>query len=99
MSDRPEIVVGEGYAVGHIDAIGEGYGFRKVRKELDVTGFGVNAFVRPPGVALMARDRRASSRSPQRAGVASTVLPTTPASSPRDRSPITTTRSGSRTSP
>jgi hypothetical protein len=29
---RPEVIVGEGYAVGHIDALGEGYGFRKVRK-------------------------------------------------------------------
>ena len=41
--------MGEGYAVGHLDAIGEGYGFRKVRKELGVTAFGVNALVRPPG--------------------------------------------------
>jgi uncharacterized cupin superfamily protein len=46
---RPEVVVGDGYAVGHIDAIGEGYGFRKVRKDLGVTAFGVNALVRPPG--------------------------------------------------
>jgi mannose-6-phosphate isomerase-like protein (cupin superfamily) len=46
---RPEIVVGEGYAIGDLDAIGEGYGFRKVRKELRVTAFGVNALVRPEG--------------------------------------------------
>ncbi|MGA9314857.1 MAG: cupin domain-containing protein [Solirubrobacteraceae bacterium] len=50
MSRAPgEVVEGEGYAVAHIDAIGRGYGFRKVRKALDVTAFGVNALVRPPG--------------------------------------------------
>ncbi len=43
------MIVGEGYAVGHLDAIGEGYGFRKVRKALDVSAFGVNALVRQPG--------------------------------------------------
>src|SRR3984957_15634620 len=48
-SSKPEITVGEGYAIGHLDAIGEGYGFRKVRKELGVTAFGVNALVRQPG--------------------------------------------------
>jgi mannose-6-phosphate isomerase-like protein (cupin superfamily) len=38
-----------GYAVApDLDAIGEGYGFRKVRKELGVTEFGVNAIVLPP---------------------------------------------------
>jgi len=41
--------VGGGYAVGRIDAMGEGYGFRKVRRELGVTAFGVNAIVLPPG--------------------------------------------------
>jgi mannose-6-phosphate isomerase-like protein (cupin superfamily) len=46
---RREVSVGEGYAIGHIDAIGDGYGFRKVRKALDVSAFGVNVLVRPPG--------------------------------------------------
>ncbi len=46
-----EVVQGEGYAVGNIDALGEGPGFRKVRKELGVTAFGVNAIVIPPGYA------------------------------------------------
>lgn len=32
-----------------IDELGEGYGFRKVRRELGVTAFGVNAIVMPPG--------------------------------------------------
>jgi quercetin dioxygenase-like cupin family protein len=41
---------GEGYAVGHLDDLGSGPGFRKVRKGLDVTAFGVNAIVMPPGI-------------------------------------------------
>lgn len=40
---------GDGYAVGSLADMGEGYGFRKVRKELGVTAFGVNAIVMPPG--------------------------------------------------
>ena len=40
---------GGGWAVGHIDDMGEGPGFRKVRRELGVTAFGVNAIVLPPG--------------------------------------------------
>jgi uncharacterized cupin superfamily protein len=39
----------EGYAVGSLDSMGEGYGFRKIRRELGVTAFGVNALVLPPG--------------------------------------------------
>ncbi|MGH2925909.1 MAG: cupin domain-containing protein [Solirubrobacterales bacterium] len=42
------IVEGEGYAVGHLDQMGEGYGFRKVRRTLGVSEFGVNAIVIPP---------------------------------------------------
>ena len=38
-----------GYAVApDLDAFGEGYGFRKVRKELDLTEFGANLIVLPP---------------------------------------------------
>ena len=44
-----ETVQGEGYAVGALDGMGEGYGFRKVRRELGVTAFGVNVIVIPPG--------------------------------------------------
>ncbi|HEX8067185.1 MAG TPA: cupin domain-containing protein [Thermoleophilaceae bacterium] len=40
---------GEGYAVGHLDGLGEGYGFRKIRRGLGVKAFGVNALVIPPG--------------------------------------------------
>ena len=46
-----EITTGDGWAVGRLDAMGEGPGFRKVRKELGVTAFGVNAVVMPPGYA------------------------------------------------
>jgi mannose-6-phosphate isomerase-like protein (cupin superfamily) len=38
-----------GYSFGSLDELGEGYGFRKVRKALGVTAFGVNAVVYPPG--------------------------------------------------
>ena len=38
-----------GHAFGSIDSLGEGYGFRKVRRALGVTAFGVNAIVMPPG--------------------------------------------------
>jgi mannose-6-phosphate isomerase-like protein (cupin superfamily) len=42
-------VAGPGYAVGSLDGLGEGYGFRKVRPGLGVTAFGINALVLPPG--------------------------------------------------
>jgi quercetin dioxygenase-like cupin family protein len=42
-------VEGDGYAVGSIEGIGEGYGFRKIRRALGVTAFGINAIVIPPG--------------------------------------------------
>jgi mannose-6-phosphate isomerase-like protein (cupin superfamily) len=41
---------GDGWAVAHLDDLGEGYGFRKIRKGLDVKAFGMNAIVMPPGV-------------------------------------------------
>lgn len=47
-TDRQAAVQGNGYAVANLDDIGEGYGFRKIRKELGVTAFGVNAVVIPP---------------------------------------------------
>jgi mannose-6-phosphate isomerase-like protein (cupin superfamily) len=46
-----ETLEGDGYAVGHIDSIGEGPGFRKIRKALGVTAFGINAVVMPPHYA------------------------------------------------
>jgi uncharacterized cupin superfamily protein len=38
-----------GYSFGSIDELGEGYGFRKVRRALGVSAFGVNAIVMPAG--------------------------------------------------
>jgi quercetin dioxygenase-like cupin family protein len=36
------------HAFGSLDELGEGYGFRKIRKALGVEAFGVNAIVYPP---------------------------------------------------
>lgn len=36
------------HAFGSIDELGDGYGFRKVRRDLGVTAFGVNVVVYPP---------------------------------------------------
>ena len=44
----PEIVKGDGFALAP-ELVGEGYGFRKLRKELGVEAFGCNAIVLPPG--------------------------------------------------
>ena len=38
-----------GYEKASLDELGEGPGFRKVRKALGVTAFGVNGIVYPPG--------------------------------------------------
>jgi quercetin dioxygenase-like cupin family protein len=43
------VIAGDGYAVAHLADLGEGYGFRKIRKGLGVTAFGANAIVIPPG--------------------------------------------------
>jgi uncharacterized cupin superfamily protein len=40
---------GSGWAVGSIEGLGSGPGFRKIRGALGVTAFGVNAVVLPPG--------------------------------------------------
>ena len=49
-AEYPAVRTGEGWAVGHIDDLGDGPGFRKVRRGLGVTAFGVNAIVLPPGI-------------------------------------------------
>ncbi len=43
-----EPIEGDGFAVAALDGLGEGYGFRKIRKALGVDAFGVNAIVLPP---------------------------------------------------
>jgi quercetin dioxygenase-like cupin family protein len=45
-----DIVSGPGYAVSDLEQLGEGYGFRKIRRGLDVKELGVNAIVMPPGL-------------------------------------------------
>jgi mannose-6-phosphate isomerase-like protein (cupin superfamily) len=37
------------HAFSSLDELGEGPGFRKIRQQLGVTAFGVNALVLPPG--------------------------------------------------
>jgi quercetin dioxygenase-like cupin family protein len=49
-SDYPRVRKGDGYAIAHLDDLGDGPGFRKVRKGLEVTAFGVNAVVMPAGI-------------------------------------------------
>jgi mannose-6-phosphate isomerase-like protein (cupin superfamily) len=49
-TEYPGVKRGDGYAVARLEDLGEGPGFRKVRKGLDVSAFGVNAIVMPPGI-------------------------------------------------
>jgi quercetin dioxygenase-like cupin family protein len=49
MATMTETLTGDGWAVGSLDGLGQGPGFRKVRTALGVTAFGVNAIVLPPG--------------------------------------------------
>ncbi|HWD10500.1 MAG TPA: cupin domain-containing protein [Solirubrobacteraceae bacterium] len=49
-NEYPKVRSGGGYAVAQLDDLGEGPGFRKVRKGLGVNAFGVNAIVLPAGV-------------------------------------------------
>lgn len=49
-TEYPGVTQGDGYAVGNLEDLGGGPGFRKVRKGLGVTAFGVNAIVLPPGI-------------------------------------------------
>jgi quercetin dioxygenase-like cupin family protein len=49
-TEYPGVIEGDGYAVGHLTDLGDGPGFRKVRKGLGVTAFGVNAIVLPAGI-------------------------------------------------
>jgi uncharacterized cupin superfamily protein len=44
------VTKGDGYAVANLDDLGEGHGFRKIRRELGVEELGINAIVMPPGI-------------------------------------------------
>jgi mannose-6-phosphate isomerase-like protein (cupin superfamily) len=43
------LTTGDGYAVANIADLGDQYGFRKIRTNLGVTAFGINAMCIPPG--------------------------------------------------
>ena len=49
MEEVREVVEGDGWAVANVDALADGPGFRKVRRALGVTAFGVNAIELPAG--------------------------------------------------
>ena len=48
-NEAREVVEGDGYAVANVDELADGPGFRKVRRMLGVTAFGVNAIELPAG--------------------------------------------------
>jgi mannose-6-phosphate isomerase-like protein (cupin superfamily) len=50
MSEETKVTKGDGYSVANVADLGEGPGFRKVRRELGVEEFGVNAIVIPAGI-------------------------------------------------
>jgi quercetin dioxygenase-like cupin family protein len=50
-TDVGDVRTGEGWSAAHLDDLGEGPGFRKVRPALGVDAFGVNAIVLPPAYA------------------------------------------------
>ncbi len=49
-TEYPKVRSGAGWAVASLEDLGAGPGFRKVRKGLGVSAFGVNAIVLPPGI-------------------------------------------------
>ena len=49
MDEVQDVVQGDGYAVANVEAMGDGPGFRKIRREHGVTAFGVNEIEIPPG--------------------------------------------------
>jgi mannose-6-phosphate isomerase-like protein (cupin superfamily) len=49
MAEVKEVMEGDGWAVANVDALADGPGFRKVRRALGVTAFGVNAIELPAG--------------------------------------------------
>ena len=49
--ENPNVTIGDGYAVvANLEGLGEGPGFRKIRKGLGVKEFGINAIVMPAGI-------------------------------------------------
>ena len=58
------------YAFGSLDELGEGYGFRKVRKPLGVNAFGVNAIV-----TTRLRTRASTTSTTRRTSSTSSIRP------------------------
>jgi mannose-6-phosphate isomerase-like protein (cupin superfamily) len=50
-NDVRDVVQGDGYAVASLDGLGDGPGFRKIRRELGVQALGINAIVLPAGIS------------------------------------------------
>lgn len=48
-SEGEAVIQGEGYALANLDDMGDGYGFRKIRRLLGVESMGINGIVMPPG--------------------------------------------------
>src|SRR5680860_234925 len=44
------VTAGEGYSVADLEGLGDRPGFRKIRRELEVKEFGINAIVMPTGI-------------------------------------------------
>ncbi|MDO9357127.1 MAG: cupin domain-containing protein [Solirubrobacteraceae bacterium] len=51
MANDPDVTTGEGYSVSSLERLGQGYGFRKIRKPMGITAFGANGVVMPPDYA------------------------------------------------
>jgi quercetin dioxygenase-like cupin family protein len=49
-NEYPRVKGGAGYTLAQLEDLGDGPGFRKVRKGLGVSAFGVNVIVLPPGI-------------------------------------------------
>ena len=45
-----DVVEGQGWAAANVDALSDEPGFRKIRRVIGVTAFGMNAIELPPGV-------------------------------------------------
>lgn len=45
-----QVMQGDGYSVANLDDLGDGPGFRKIRRDLGVEEFGINAIVMPTGI-------------------------------------------------
>ena len=64
---------GDGWSLSTLDDLGEGPGFRKIRKELGVTAFGINAIVLPAGDQPTAIDQLFGVLAPTLAHVVQTL--------------------------